>query len=58
MGEKEKAITAWDAVLVVRPNDANAYYYKGIILYDLSKFEEALADYGTAPAQTGHSEAW
>ena len=49
-GENEKAITAYDVALTVKPDSADAHFNRGIALKDLGRIPEALACYDRAIA--------
>lgn len=46
--EFEKAITRFDEVLAVRPQNAMVYYYRGYARFSLGQYEEAESDCTTA----------
>ncbi len=45
IGQKEQAVSAYDAILALRENDKNAYYLRGAIKVEQGRIEEAKADF-------------
>ena len=49
-GRPQDAISAYDAILALRPREKNAYYLRGLVRLSGGSFEEAQADFGQAVA--------
>ena len=47
-GNFEEALIAYDQVIIIKPDDAEAYYYRGMILCQVDRFEEALISFDQA----------
>ena len=43
--KKEKALKDFEKVLKLNPNNVDAHYNRGVVLYDLRRKEEALESY-------------
>ena len=53
-----QALPEWDAVLAERPEDAEAHFYRGVVLDELGAAERALRDYRRAVALDGARSAF
>ena len=50
LNRSEEALVAIDSAITLQPYSANLYNQKGMILFDLKRYREALADYNRAIA--------
>jgi len=48
IGKYQEAITDYDKVIALDPNDTDAYYNRGLTKDYLQRYEEAIADYDKA----------
>ena len=44
-GETDKAVSAYNAIIALRPEERDAYYLRGVIYTESGRIEEALADF-------------
>ena len=45
MGQFEAAIASWDKALVLKPDNSETWYNRGLALANLKRFEEAIASW-------------
>ena len=59
MGKFEAAIASWDKALVLKPDNSETWYNRGLALANLKRFEEAIASWDkTLEFQPDNTEAW
>lgn len=59
LGLHEEELASYDKVLVLKPDDADSWYNRGIVLRRLERYEQALDSYDKCLAiRPDHSSAW
>jgi tetratricopeptide (TPR) repeat protein len=58
LGRRQEALATYDRILATRPNHAEAYNNRGVLLQELGRFKESLASYDKAlTIQPDYAEA-